>query len=166
MSFLSNPSLDSLLRVLIRSLSSSYDFFKEKLLGFQFQDGIGLHCIASVSAGLVATSESILLCVKSTLIKSNSYLCPLWRNEVEAYVRCRYCFNPNGSELTIVMIIFFLKAHDARVAEVFLKSLRDEGPRFLFKGWTPAFIRLGPNTVLLFVFFEVTWLSFPVLYLF
>lgn len=77
MSFLSNPSLDSLLRVLIRSLSSSYDFFKEKLLGFQFQDGIGLHCIASVSAGLVATSESILLCVKSTLIKSNSYLCPL-----------------------------------------------------------------------------------------
>lgn len=27
---------------------------------------------------------------------------------------------------------------------------------FLFKGWTPAFIRLGPNTVLLFVFFEVS----------
>lgn len=26
---------------------------------------------------------------------------------------------------------------------------------FLFKGWTPAFIRLGPNTVLLFVFYEV-----------
>jgi hypothetical protein len=26
---------------------------------------------------------------------------------------------------------------------------------FLFKGWTPAFVRLAPNTVLLFVFFEV-----------
>lgn len=26
---------------------------------------------------------------------------------------------------------------------------------FLFKGWMPAFIRLGPNTVLMFVFFEV-----------
>jgi len=38
--------------------------------------------------------------------------------------------------------------------EVLKKSLRDEGPRFLFKGWTPAFVRLGPNTVLLFVFFE------------
>lgn len=35
------------------------------------------------------------------------------------------------------------------------KSLRKEGPRFLFKGWTPAFMRLGPNTVLLFVFMEV-----------
>lgn len=26
---------------------------------------------------------------------------------------------------------------------------------FMFKGWTPAFMRLGPNTVLMFVFFEV-----------
>ncbi|KAH9945595.1 dicarboxylic acid transporter [Amylocystis lapponica] len=33
-------------------------------------------------------------------------------------------------------------------------ALREEGPRFLFKGWTPAFIRLGPNTVFMFVFFE------------
>ena len=39
--------------------------------------------------------------------------------------------------------------------KVLKRSLRDEGPRFLFKGWTPAFVRLGPNTVLLFVFFEV-----------
>lgn len=28
---------------------------------------------------------------------------------------------------------------------------------FIFKGWTPAFIRLAPNTVLMFVFLEV-WL--------
>ena len=39
--------------------------------------------------------------------------------------------------------------------KVLKRSLRDEGPRFLFKGWTPAFVRLGPNTVILFVFFEV-----------
>ncbi|KAI0078479.1 mitochondrial carrier [Panus rudis PR-1116 ss-1] len=38
--------------------------------------------------------------------------------------------------------------------EVLTQSLREEGPRFLFKGWTPAFIRLGPNTVLMFVFYE------------
>lgn len=38
--------------------------------------------------------------------------------------------------------------------EVLKRSLREEGPKFLFKGWTPAFIRLGPNTVLMFVFFE------------
>jgi len=39
-------------------------------------------------------------------------------------------------------------------AQVLLKSLREEGPMFMFKGWTPAFMRLGPNTVLMFVFFE------------
>jgi dicarboxylate transporter 10 len=39
--------------------------------------------------------------------------------------------------------------------KVLKRSLRNEGPRFLFKGWTPAFVRLGPNTVILFVFFEV-----------
>ncbi|PCH33239.1 mitochondrial carrier [Wolfiporia cocos MD-104 SS10] len=38
--------------------------------------------------------------------------------------------------------------------EVLKKSLREEGPRFLFKGWTPAFIRLGPNTIFMFVFLE------------
>ncbi|THV07818.1 mitochondrial carrier [Dendrothele bispora CBS 962.96] len=38
--------------------------------------------------------------------------------------------------------------------EILKTSLRTEGVSFLFKGWTPAFIRLGPNTVLLFIFFE------------
>lgn len=40
------------------------------------------------------------------------------------------------------------------VTQVLSHSFREEGIRFLFKGWTPAFIRLGPNTVLLFVFYE------------
>jgi len=40
------------------------------------------------------------------------------------------------------------------VFEILKESLQKEGPRFLFKGWTPAFMRLGPNTVLLFVFME------------
>jgi len=53
----------------------------------------------------------------------------------------------------------------ASVAEILKNSLREEGPMFLFKGWTPAFIRLGPNTIFLFVFLEqlkrawVSWSS-------
>ncbi|KXN81090.1 Mitochondrial dicarboxylate transporter [Leucoagaricus sp. SymC.cos] len=43
----------------------------------------------------------------------------------------------------------------ASVSQILARSFREEGITFLFKGWTPAFIRLGPNTVLLFVFFEV-----------
>ncbi|KAJ7480153.1 mitochondrial carrier domain-containing protein [Mycena galericulata] len=43
---------------------------------------------------------------------------------------------------------------DASFIHILTTSVREEGPRVLFKGWTPAFMRLGPNTVLLFVFFE------------
>ncbi|KAI6159531.1 mitochondrial carrier [Pisolithus thermaeus] len=42
----------------------------------------------------------------------------------------------------------------ASPVRVLIGSLRDEGPMFMFKGWTPAFMRLGPNTVLMFVFYE------------
>ena len=49
----------------------------------------------------------------------------------------------------------FTQSHDTNAIGVFVESLRTEGPAFLFKGWTPAFIRLGPNTVLLFIFYEV-----------
>ncbi|KAH8086608.1 mitochondrial carrier [Cristinia sonorae] len=40
------------------------------------------------------------------------------------------------------------------VFDMIKQSWQNEGPRFLFKGWTPAFVRLGPNTVLMFVFYE------------
>ncbi|WVQ83311.1 hypothetical protein IAT38_005450 [Cryptococcus sp. DSM 104549] len=35
-----------------------------------------------------------------------------------------------------------------------MESLKLEGPRFLFKGWLPAWIRLTPNTICMFVFLE------------
>ncbi|KAF9473187.1 dicarboxylic acid transporter [Pholiota conissans] len=43
---------------------------------------------------------------------------------------------------------------NASFVRVITRSFKDEGVRFLFKGWTPSFIRLGPNTVLMFVFYE------------
>ncbi|KAF1996397.1 mitochondrial carrier [Amniculicola lignicola CBS 123094] len=33
-------------------------------------------------------------------------------------------------------------------------TVRNEGPGFLMRGWTPAWLRLAPNTVLTFVFME------------
>ncbi|THH17219.1 hypothetical protein EW146_g3552 [Bondarzewia mesenterica] len=44
----------------------------------------------------------------------------------------------------------------AKPFDVLRHSLHEEGPRFLFKGWTPAFARLAPNTVFLFVFLEAS----------
>ncbi|KAF9516386.1 hypothetical protein BS47DRAFT_1327533 [Hydnum rufescens UP504] len=40
------------------------------------------------------------------------------------------------------------------VLAVTQKLLREQGVRGLFKGWTPAFVRLAPNTVLMFVVLE------------
>ncbi|KAH8821250.1 mitochondrial dicarboxylate transporter [Xylogone sp. PMI_703] len=38
--------------------------------------------------------------------------------------------------------------------KIFVESLRNEGPGFLMKGWTPAWLRLAPNTILMFIFME------------
>jgi len=38
--------------------------------------------------------------------------------------------------------------------EVIKNSLRNEGPMFVFKGWVPAWVRLQPTTILIFVTFE------------
>ncbi|KAI1629381.1 mitochondrial dicarboxylate transporter [Exophiala viscosa] len=40
------------------------------------------------------------------------------------------------------------------VRRIIVDSFRNEGPRFLMKGWTPAWLRLAPNTVLTFIFIE------------
>ncbi|KAL2759923.1 hypothetical protein ACRALDRAFT_2092796, partial [Sodiomyces alcalophilus JCM 7366] len=40
------------------------------------------------------------------------------------------------------------------IIQIIRTSLREEGPRFLMKGWTPAWLRLTPHTVLTFVFME------------
>ncbi|KAI8453961.1 mitochondrial carrier domain-containing protein [Phakopsora pachyrhizi] len=37
--------------------------------------------------------------------------------------------------------------NDDTVVRVIRRSFREEGIRWMFRGWTPAFIRLGPNTV-------------------
>ncbi|KAI6781859.1 Mitochondrial dicarboxylate transporter-like protein [Emericellopsis cladophorae] len=43
---------------------------------------------------------------------------------------------------------------DGGIIQIVKKSLTEEGPRFLMKGWLPAWLRLTPHTVLTFVFME------------
>jgi dicarboxylate transporter 10 len=38
--------------------------------------------------------------------------------------------------------------------QVLTTIIRDEGPLALFKGWVPAFVRLGPHTVVTFMVLE------------
>ncbi|KAI9731815.1 MAG: hypothetical protein M1818_007680 [Claussenomyces sp. TS43310] len=38
--------------------------------------------------------------------------------------------------------------------QILVRSLKEEGPRVLMKGWTPAWLRLTPHTILTFLFME------------
>jgi len=40
------------------------------------------------------------------------------------------------------------------IVKIFVDGMKSEGPGFLMKGWTPAWLRLAPNTVLMFLFME------------
>lgn len=40
------------------------------------------------------------------------------------------------------------------LAQVLARGVKQEGPLFLMKGWTPAWLRLTPHTILTFVFME------------
>ena len=66
-----------------------------------------------------------------------------------------FFFNLNQNYINLISFDFF-KSGNTTVTQILRQSFREEGIRFLFKGWTPAFIRMGPNTVLLFVFYEVS----------
>lgn len=45
-------------------------------------------------------------------------------------------------------------ASSASLAQILSQGLKQEGPLFLMKGWTPAWLRLTPHTILTFVFME------------
>ncbi|CAO1623927.1 unnamed protein product [Sympodiomycopsis kandeliae] len=40
------------------------------------------------------------------------------------------------------------------IVQVLKKSIKNEGIQFLFRGWSPAWVRLSPNTILIFVTLE------------
>ncbi|KAF9647636.1 mitochondrial carrier [Thelephora ganbajun] len=105
---------------------ASYDFFKRELLKTPyFEDNMACHVAASFGAGTVATT----VCSPADVLKARQ---------------------PLGSCLTIADADIALRS----TLEVIRNSLRNEGPMFVFKGWVPAWVRLQPTTILIFVTFE------------
>jgi dicarboxylate transporter 10 len=98
----------------------SYDVFKASLLNYTLmKDGLTLHFISSVLAGLVATTVCSPVDVIKTRIMSAST-------------------NDRKMPSTAIM----------------KQMIKAEGISSFFKGWTPAFIRLGPQTIITFVVLE------------
>ncbi|DAZ96679.1 TPA: hypothetical protein N0F65_009146 [Lagenidium giganteum] len=100
---------------------AAYDLAKNWLLdnsAFKLNDNFQTHVLASMVAGLVATTA----CAPADVVKTR--LMNMKHNEYKSATDC------------------------------FLKVIEHEGVRGLYKGWLPAYMRLGPQTLLTFVFME------------
>ncbi|KAI8074292.1 mitochondrial carrier domain-containing protein [Gilbertella persicaria] len=98
----------------------SYDRFKAFFLGHHYlSEGIGLHLLSSMLAGLVATTA----CSPVDVIKTRM-------------------MSASGSESTLSAM------------HVMRTMYRSEGVLAFFKGWTPSFMRTGPQTIFTFIFLE------------
>lgn len=100
---------------------AAYDLAKSTLLAntlVPLQDNFQTHVLASMVAGLVATTA----CAPADVVKTR--LMNMQHNEYASATDC------------------------------FLKVVKHEGLRGLYKGWLPAYMRLGPQTLLTFVFLE------------
>ncbi|KAI9486407.1 MAG: mitochondrial carrier domain-containing protein [Benjaminiella poitrasii] len=101
----------------------SYDMFKAILLKHTpIEEGISLHLLSSVLAGLVATTVCSPVDVIKTRVMSAT-------NSADP-----------SSKLSATAIM--------------KQMFKTEGVASFFKGWTPAFIRLGPQTIITFVALE------------
>jgi solute carrier family 25 (mitochondrial dicarboxylate transporter), member 10 len=144
-----------------------YDFLKKTflsgpipLINYQLHDNLLLHLIASSLAGTFATSNFLALpssfCFVRILTNTFIAVCSpadVLRSRIMASVRYPLYFFIFEQDYKF----FDSKSGNTTVTQILRQSFREEGIRFMFKGWTPAFIRMAPNTVLLFVFYEVSY---------
>ncbi|OAL33408.1 hypothetical protein AYO20_07264 [Fonsecaea nubica] len=118
---------------------ATYSAAKRQLLSnpsLGLKDGIFTHFLASLLAGTVATTA----CAPADVLKSRIQNAVA----VDGAKPVRHTFR-GLTELT---------NPKQSVRKIVAESLRNEGPGFLVRGWTPAWLRLAPNTVLTFVFIE------------
>ncbi|KAF0700124.1 Aste57867_9355 [Aphanomyces stellatus] len=100
---------------------ASYDLFKTFLLTtVHLDDNVATHFLASMAAGLVATTACAPMDVVKTRLMNSKPGCTEYSGALD-------CFT---------------------------KIVKLEGVRGLFKGWTPAYIRLGPQTIITFMTLE------------
>ncbi|KAF2265248.1 mitochondrial carrier [Lojkania enalia] len=86
--------------------------------------GFGDDIKTHVYASLVAGTVATTMCAPADVLKS----------------RLQNASGVTGNEVSILRYIF--------------ETSKKEGPDFLMRGWTPAWLRLAPSTVLTFVFME------------
>ena len=132
-------------RGLTRVLGCRYDFFKAELLksGY-FQDNIYLHTTASFAAGTVATT----VCSPADVLKVRPLL---WLSMEYAVADGGLCAVESCEQSRIMSAS---GAESKSTMQMIRLSMQREGPMFMFRGWLPAWTRLQPTTMLIFITLE------------
>jgi solute carrier family 25 (mitochondrial dicarboxylate transporter), member 10 len=107
---------------------ASYDEFKKLLLKTGVMgDHLGTHFTASFMAGFVATT--------------------MYSSHFLAYNRC--------SPIDVIKTrIMNAKGKSGGAVSILKGAVKTEGIQFMFRGWTPSFVRLCPQTVVTFIVLE------------
>ncbi|KAJ7899916.1 mitochondrial carrier domain-containing protein [Mycena leptocephala] len=128
--------------ILMNTSQLAYDFFKAELLKTRyFEDNIMCHFTASFAAGTVATT----VCSPRTCSRFIFPL-PSQLNTMPILTESRVCaqshiMNASGPGSNLML-------------GVIRTSFQTEGAMFMLKGWVPAWTRLQPTTILIFLTLE------------
>lgn len=128
---------------------ASYTQAKQYLVSSgHFQEGIKLHFVASMFSGLITTIASMPVDIAKT-----RYVIFIIRLKFATAQKCHV--TPFSScSLQSMKVSADGKAEYRGTVDVLSRVVRQEGIFALWKGFTPYFCRLGPHTVLTFIFLE------------
>lgn len=119
---------------------AAYSQAKENLLGTNyFKEGILLHFCASMISGLITTIASMPVDIVKTRVQRAS-------GKANALVSYNLLIN--------FQILLRFKTFISFLKKIFTEIIKNEGVLSLWKGFTPYYARLGPHTVLTFIFLE------------
>ena len=120
---------------------AAYSQAKENLLGTNyFKEGILLHFCASMISGLITTIASMPVDIVKTRVQRAS-------GKANAVVFNFFISIKEKIFMILIQNYFLLK-------QIFTGIIKNEGLFSLWKGFTPYYARLGPHTVLTFIFLE------------
>ncbi|KAI3635960.1 hypothetical protein MIR68_006025 [Amoeboaphelidium protococcarum] len=135
---------------------TTYDTFKQILIRFGFDShDTRTHFSASLMAGLVATTVSSPMdVIKTRIMNSSSSQSPTSTSSTSSSISSTtQQYSIPGARSRVVPSSASQMQYNSALDAMF-KIIRHEGVLTLFKGWVPSYVRLGPQTILTFIFLE------------
>lgn len=139
---------------------ASYSQAKQILMSTKyFNDNIFCHFVASMISGLITTAASMPVDIAKTRIQNMKMIDgkPEYKGAIvsEQFISSfKFIIMSIVFSSICISLILILSCFSLSIQDVLLKVARNEGFFALWKGFTPYYLRLGPHTVLTFIFLE------------